>query len=77
MAEKMSVMVRVYDQQTEDSQKFIDICSCYDDTGSNNLIELCVEDDVYILDAEQVRRAIDNAINVWVPRKEPYYRNCF
>lgn len=77
MAEKMSVMVRVYDQQAEDPGKFIDICSHYDDVGSNNLIELCVEDDVYILDTEQLKRAIDNAVNVWVPSKEPYYRHCF
>ena len=77
MAEKMNVTVRVYDQQAEDPGKFIDICSYYDDAGIRNSIELCVEDDTYILDAEQVRRAIDNAVNVWVPCKEPYYRNRF
>lgn len=74
MAEKMSVTVRVYDQGQDDFGRYIDICS-YDE--DNNLVAFCIDNDKYILDAEQVRRAVDNATNVCVPNKNPYYKYRF
>lgn len=73
MAEKMSVTVRVYDQEQDDLGRHIDICSYDDDSYGTNLVAFCTENETYILDAEQVRRAVDNATNVWYPSKRRNY----
>ena len=65
MAENMSTTVRVYDQEAEDASKYVDICS-YDEC--KGLIAICTHDESYILNAEQVRMAIENAMNVTNPR---------
>jgi len=73
MAEKMSVTVRIYDQEQNDTDRYIDICSYNDDSGNTNLVAFCTENETYILDAEQVRRAVDNATNVFYPHKRRNY----
>ena len=64
MAEKMEVIVRVYDQEQDDLNRCISICS-YD--SSDDLIAFCTDNETFILNTRQVRKALDNIANIYNP----------